>query len=244
MGSFLSRTAPERVTKSRAYAGETTSRNSASFHSLRAAPPPDISPPCHTSLLLLLSSKNPFTCTGKPVFTGRGRKQNARPVGEGGFWSESESSVKFAPGSSAATAAHGTSLMPNRSRPWVTSGCSEVPRACETANCRVVSPSEPLTPPPFPWLKKQTSKFEACGGSIVASAPTDACAADARANAPLATESVGPGLVIAELATKLGTAVPSCQWRISTRVTFFRNNKSRVFSCANLFSKTVIDPPS
>ena len=67
-------------TTSLAYAGATASARSFSFHSPRAAPPPAASSGRHTSRRFELSSNVALTWTGRPVRTGRGRKQNARPL--------------------------------------------------------------------------------------------------------------------------------------------------------------------
>ena len=154
-----------------------------------------MSPPCHTSRRLLESSKNALTCTGRPVRTGRGRKQNARPDGsrDASARLEDSESAPFAASSSAATAAHGTSRIPNFSRPVVTSACNaRLPSACATTKARLftafsvtfASPSED---------SKVTSNLDAVSGSILASAPFSACAAEARANAPRAETSAALG---------------------------------------------------
>ena len=51
------------------------------FHSARRRPMPAMSSPCQMSRRLLDSSKKALVWTGRPVFTGRGKKQKAWPAG-------------------------------------------------------------------------------------------------------------------------------------------------------------------
>ena len=173
--------------------------------------------------------------------TGRGRKQNARPDGsrEPSRREDSES-APFAASSSAATAAHGTSRIPNFSRPVVTSACNaRLPSACATTKARLftsafsvhksfASPSED---------SKTTSNLDAVSGSILASAPFSACAAEARAKAPRAeTSAVSAGDCIFETESVVGASSPTRHSEISIAATDFRNSISSVASVLKSFN--------
>ena len=205
-----------------------------------------MSPPCHTSRRLLESSKNALTCTGRPVRAGRGRKQNARPVGSRecspvadarAFGSSSANvSADVSVSSSAATAAHGTSRIPNFSRPVSTSERNgSAPSACATTKAR----RDEALPTAFvsdaEELSKTSSNLDADSGSILAAAPFSACAAEARANAPRAETSDRDAMAsVAIFATEsvVGASSPTRHAEISTAATDFKNSMSSTASSA------------
>ena len=190
-----------------------------------------MSPPNQMSRRFELSSKYAFTCTGRPVRAGSGRKQNARPP---------ELPLSSEPPISAATEAHGTSFIPNFSRPVRTSASSAgLPSACDTRNVRREGPSAgggaPGSFDESPAGRRagfvdSNVASKTVGGSIGSSA---ANAVEARVNCPLCVLSAAVGECRAVRATSFGSASPGAHSRTSTTSTFLRNNASSAASFAN-----------
>ena len=156
-----------------------------------------MSPPCHTSRRLLESSKNALTCTGRPVRAGRGRKQNARPVGSreclrggrGAFGSSSRTFRRTLP-----------SRVPRRPPPTARAASRTFRGPSRRANATAQRPAPARRrrrAETKRYLRRRldaeelskTSSNSTDSGSILAAAPFSACAAEARANAPRAETS-------------------------------------------------------
>ena len=125
--------------------------------------------------------------------------------------------------SSAATAAHGTSFIPNFSRPLFTSGFKSTPHACDTKNVRTSSPRFAPTPVDV------NSSVNVDGGST---APPAAIAADARLNAARCLRNSSLAFITRVDAMTSGSIAPGRHSNTSIRSTLFKYSRSSVFSPA------------